>query len=180
MFGLFRKKVPAASEKYYVYKTKIEKYRQLISELQRLLSENKKVALVCFDRTAKGEVEKLLNAVSLNYLEDQSSLGNESRVLLYSFEYLIHHPVNSDIPVLAVDIPTYRSKSLQLARELKDHDFITFFTSLDNTVFALFGAERIAYLMDSLGMKENERIDHTMVTRAIINAQEKLEKKERG
>ena len=180
MFGLFRKKMPGAVEKFAVYKTKVEKYRQLILDLQQLLSEKKKLSLIYFKRETKEELEKLLNVVSIDYIEDQRSLEKENQILLNSFEYSVKHPLDSSYIVIAAETHSYRSENLQLAQSLKDHSFITLFTSLDEHVFKAFGSKRILDIMNMFGLKENEKIEHSLVTKSIINAQEKLEEKERG
>lgn len=51
---------------------------------------------------------------------------------------------------------------------------IVFYSSLDEPAFKLFGAERIAALLDSLGMKEDEAIEHRMVSTAMQRAREKV------
>jgi preprotein translocase subunit SecA len=50
-----------------------------------------------------------------------------------------------------------------------------FFLSLGDELMKRFGGERIAPLMKRLGMEEDEAIEHRMVTRAIKNAQSKVE-----
>ncbi|RAL20613.1 preprotein translocase subunit SecA [Lujinxingia litoralis] len=50
-----------------------------------------------------------------------------------------------------------------------------FFLSLDDDLLRLFGADRIAKIMDTLKMEEGVPIEHRMVTRSIENAQKKVE-----
>jgi preprotein translocase subunit SecA len=50
-----------------------------------------------------------------------------------------------------------------------------FFLSLDDDLMRIFGSERIASVMDRLGVKEGEVISHRFVTRAIGNAQKRVE-----
>lgn len=50
-----------------------------------------------------------------------------------------------------------------------------FFLSLEDSLMRIFGSEKIAALMEKLGMEEGEAIEHTWVTRAIENAQRKVE-----
>jgi preprotein translocase subunit SecA len=50
-----------------------------------------------------------------------------------------------------------------------------FFLSLDDDLMRIFGSERIAAIMDKLGAKEGEVISHPFVTRAIGNAQKRVE-----
>ncbi|MBI5756359.1 MAG: preprotein translocase subunit SecA [Nitrospirae bacterium] len=50
-----------------------------------------------------------------------------------------------------------------------------FYLSLEDDLMRIFGSERIAGLMDKLGMEEGTPIEHRMVTKAIENAQKKVE-----
>jgi preprotein translocase subunit SecA len=50
-----------------------------------------------------------------------------------------------------------------------------FFLSLEDDLLRIFGAERIQGLMTRLGMEEGEPIEHRMITRAVANAQAKVE-----
>src|SRR6187551_3251984 len=50
-----------------------------------------------------------------------------------------------------------------------------FYLSLEDDLLRIFGAERIQRVMDRLGMEEGEPIEHRLVTRAIENAQKRVE-----
>jgi hypothetical protein len=52
-----------------------------------------------------------------------------------------------------------------------------FYVSFDEPILKFFGGDRIIDMMKSMGMNENESISHSMITKSIINAQKKLEKK---
>lgn len=50
-----------------------------------------------------------------------------------------------------------------------------FYLSLEDDLLRLFGSERIARIMDRLGIEEGEKIEHTLITRAIETAQKRVE-----
>ena len=50
-----------------------------------------------------------------------------------------------------------------------------FYVSLEDSLMRIFGSERISRIMVTLGMKEGEAIEHKFITRAIENAQKKVE-----
>ncbi len=50
-----------------------------------------------------------------------------------------------------------------------------FYLSLDDSLMRIFASERVASIMRRLGMKPGEPIEHALVTKAIENAQRKLE-----
>ena len=50
-----------------------------------------------------------------------------------------------------------------------------FFLSLEDDILRIFGSDRISGIMDKLGMEEDEPIEHSMISKAIENAQRKVE-----
>ena len=50
-----------------------------------------------------------------------------------------------------------------------------FYLSLEDNLMRIFGSDRVSGLMQKLGMGEGEAIEHRWVTRAIENAQRKVE-----
>ncbi len=50
-----------------------------------------------------------------------------------------------------------------------------FYLSLEDDLLRIFGGERITGIMEKLGMQEGEPIEHNMISRAIENAQAKVE-----
>ncbi|NOX80003.1 MAG: preprotein translocase subunit SecA, partial [Deltaproteobacteria bacterium] len=50
-----------------------------------------------------------------------------------------------------------------------------FFMSLEDDLLRIFGSDRISGIMDKLGMEEDEPIEHSMISKAIENAQRKVE-----
>ena len=50
-----------------------------------------------------------------------------------------------------------------------------FYISLEDDLMRIFGSERIQGLMDKLGLEDDEAIDHKMVSKALENAQKKVE-----
>ena len=50
-----------------------------------------------------------------------------------------------------------------------------FFLSLEDDLMRLFGSDRIAKVMDRLGVEEGEVITHSMITKSIERAQKKIE-----
>jgi preprotein translocase subunit SecA len=50
-----------------------------------------------------------------------------------------------------------------------------FYLSLEDNLMRIFASDRVALLMKKLGMKENESIEHPFITKAVENAQRKVE-----
>jgi len=84
-------------------------------------------------------------------------------------------------------IGTERHESRRVDRQLRgragrqgDPGTSQFFVSLEDDLMRLFGSERIAKMMDRLGIKEGEVIQHSMITKSIERAQKKVEENHFG
>ena len=90
-------------------------------------------------------------------------------------------PESKDAGGLAI-IGTERHESRRVDRQLRgrsgrqgDPGSSQFFVSLEDNLMRLFGSDRIAKIMDRMGLKEGEVIQHSMVTKSIERAQKKVE-----
>ncbi len=77
---------------------------------------------------------------------------------------------------------TSRHESRRIDNQLRgrsgrqgDQGSSRFFLSLEDGLLRIFGSDRISTIMDKLGMEEDEPIEHTMISKAIENAQRKVE-----
>ena len=84
-------------------------------------------------------------------------------------------------------IGTERHESRRVDRQLRgrsgrqgDPGSSVFFVSIEDKLMRLFASERIAKVMDRLGFKDGEMIEHSMITRSIENAQKKVEENHFG
>ncbi len=84
-------------------------------------------------------------------------------------------------------VGTERHESRRVDRQLRgrsgrqgDPGSSQFFVSLDDNLMRLFGSERIAKLMDRMGHKEGEVIQHRMISNSIERAQKKVEENNFG
>ncbi|MBC7867987.1 MAG: preprotein translocase subunit SecA, partial [Gloeobacteraceae cyanobacterium ES-bin-316] len=84
-------------------------------------------------------------------------------------------------------IGTERHESRRVDRQLRgragrqgDPGSSNFYVSLEDDLMRMFGSERIAGLMDRMGYKEGEVIQHSMITKSIERAQKKVEENNFG
>lgn len=84
-------------------------------------------------------------------------------------------------------VGTERHESRRVDRQLRgragrqgDVGSSQFFVSLEDNLMRLFGSERIAKLMDRMGLEEGEVIQHSMITKSIERAQRKVEENNFG
>ncbi|TAH01984.1 MAG: preprotein translocase subunit SecA, partial [Sphingobacteriales bacterium] len=84
-------------------------------------------------------------------------------------------------------IGTERHESRRVDRQLRgrsgrqgDPGSTQFFVSLEDDLMRMFGSQRIASLMDRMGLEEGEVIQHSMITKSIERAQKKVEENNFG
>jgi preprotein translocase subunit SecA len=98
------------------------------------------------------------------------------------------HPgtCNEDVPCGLYIIGTERHEARRIDDQLRgrsgrqgDPGSSRFFLSLEDDLMRLFGSERVAKLMDRFGARDDEPIEHPLVTRAIEGAQKRVEERNR-
>lgn len=185
-----------------VYKTKREKYNAVIDELVRL-NKAGRPALV---GTTTVEVSELLSKMLKIRRIDHNVLNaklhqREADVVAQAgiagtvtiatnmagrgTDIKLSDQVKSD-GGLAI-IGTERHESRRVDRQLRgragrqgDPGSSSFYVCLEDDLMRLFGSERIAGMMDKLGLKEGEVIQHSMITKSIERAQRKVEENNFG
>ncbi|MCY4313429.1 MAG: preprotein translocase subunit SecA [Gammaproteobacteria bacterium] len=113
--------------------------------------------------------------IELAQLEDSSQI-EKARA-----EWQVRHEQVIESGGLHV-LGTERNESRRVDNQLRgrcgrqgDPGSSQFYLSLEDSLMRIFGSQKIAGLMGKLGMEEGEAIEHTLVTRAIENAQKKVE-----
>jgi preprotein translocase subunit SecA len=185
-----------------VYKTKREKYKAVIDEIEDLRSKGRP-ALV---GTTSVEVSELLSRmlsqkkIPHNVLNAKQHAREAQIVAEAGMPGSITIATNmagrgTDIKLgpgvkeaggLAI-IGTERHESRRVDRQLRgragrqgDPGSSQFYVSLEDDLMRMFGSDRIASLMDRMGYKEGEVIQHSMITKSIERAQRKVEENNFG
>ena len=185
-----------------IYKTKREKYNAVIEEIQKLISEGRPVLvgttsveiseLLSRMLTRKGIPHNVLNA-KLHFKEAQivREAGQAGTVTIATNMAgrgtdIKLGPGVKEAGGLAI-IGTERHESRRVDRQLRgrsgrqgDPGSSQFYVSLEDDLMRMFGSERIAPLMDRMGLKEGEVIQHPMITKQIEKAQKKVEENHFG
>ena len=185
-----------------IYKTKREKYNAVIEEIVRLV-EAKRPVLV---GTTSVEISELLSRMlklrgikhnvlnaKQHQLEAQivAEAGRVGQVTIATNMAgrgtdIKLSPEAKEAGGLAI-IGTERHESRRVDRQLRgragrqgDPGSSQFFVSLEDDLMRLFGSERIASMMDRMGIQEGEVIQASMMTKAIERAQKKVEENHIG
>ena len=185
-----------------VYKTKREKFNAVIDEIEECNKKGQPVLV----GTISVEVSELLSrmlkrkGVTHNVLNAKQHKSEAEIVTLAGQKGAVTIATNmagrgTDIKLGSgvVDlgglhiIGTERHESRRIDLQLKgragrqgDPGSSRFYLSLEDDLMRLFNSERIANIMDRMGVEEGEVITHGMVTRAIENAQKKVEQRNFG
>lgn len=95
---------------------------------------------------------------------------DESRVTEARY---IHTPMlQNKIPVFVEHHP-FHAKEMELIKNWGAGNIIVF-SALDEPLFKHFGSDKVIPLMKIMGMKEDDAIEHSMVSKSIIKGQEKI------
>ncbi|MBN2215487.1 MAG: preprotein translocase subunit SecA [Bacteroidales bacterium] len=185
-----------------VYKTKREKYNAVIDETVALVKEGRPVLvgttsveiseLLSRMLKIKGIRHNVLNAkLHQREAEIVADAGKPGTVTIATNMAgrgtdIKLTPETREAGGLAI-IGTERHESRRVDRQLRgrsgrqgDPGTSQFYVSLEDDLMRLFGSDRIASLMDRLGLKEGEVIQHSMITRSIERAQKKVEENNFG
>ncbi|MEY4892082.1 MAG: preprotein translocase subunit SecA [Bacteroidota bacterium] len=185
-----------------VYKTKREKYKAVIDEIETLRNAGRPVLV----GTTSVEVSELLGRmlqqkkIPHNVLNAKQHAREAQIVTEAGLPGAVTIATNmagrgTDIKLgpgvkeaggLAI-IGTERHESRRVDRQLRgragrqgDPGSSQFYVSLEDDLMRLFGSERIASMMDKLGYKEGEVIQHSWISNSIQRAQRKVEENNFG
>ena len=185
-----------------VYKTKREKFNAVIAEIKDLVSKGRPVLV----GTTSVETSELLSRmltrdrIAHNVLNAKLHQREAQIVAEAGLAGTVTIATNmagrgTDIKLgagvkeaggLAI-LGTERHDSRRVDRQLRgragrqgDPGSSQFFVSLEDDLMRMFGSERISGIMDRLGLKEGEVIQHSMITKSIERAQKKVEENNFG
>jgi len=185
-----------------VYKTRKEKFTAVIEEIEQLRNAGRPVLV----GTTSVEVSELLSRmlqgkkIPHNVLNAKQHAREAQVVAEAGLAGAVTIATNmagrgTDIKLgpgvkeaggLAI-IGTERHESRRVDRQLRgragrqgDPGTSQFYVSMEDDLMRMFGSDRIASLMDRMGYKEGEVIQHSMITRSIERAQKKVEENNFG
>jgi len=185
-----------------IYKTKREKYNAVIKKVVELSNEGRPILI----GTTSVEISELLskmldrNKIQHNVLNAKLHKKEADVVAEAGKTGMVTIATNmagrgTDIKLnenvkskggLAI-IGTERHDSRRVDRQLRgrsgrqgDPGSSQFYVSLEDNLMRLFGSERVAKVMDRMGLEEGEVIQHSMMTKSIERAQKKVEENNFG
>ena len=185
-----------------IYKTKREKYNAVIDDIVKLVNQGRPVLV----GTTSVEVSELLSKMLSIRKIDHNVLNAK----LHKKEAdIVAQAGNPGVVTIATNMAG-RGTDIKLSQEVKDagglaiigterHDSrrvdrqlrgrsgrqgdpgsSQFYVSLEDNLMRLFGSDRVAKIMDRMGLEEGEVIQHSMMTKSIERAQKKVEENNFG
>ncbi len=185
-----------------IYRTKREKYKAIIDEVQELIKQGRAVLVGTTSVEVSEQLSRMLKRRGIKHqvlnakhhareAEIVAKAGQPGAVTIATNMAgrgtdIKLHPKVREAGGLAI-IGSERHESRRIDRQLRgragrqgDPGSSQFFVSLEDDLLRLFGSERIARVMDMLNIQEGEVIQHPMITKSIERAQKKVEENNYG
>jgi preprotein translocase subunit SecA len=185
-----------------IYKTKREKFNAVMEEIERLREAKRPVLVGTTSVEVSETISRMLKRKSIphNVLNAKQHQREAEIVLHAGLPGTVTIATNmagrgTDIKLgpgvregggLHI-LGTERHEARRIDRQLRgrsgrqgDPGSTQFFLSLEDDLMRLFGSERIASIMERLGLKEGDVIQHRMITRSVERAQRKVEENNFG
>ncbi|THD65786.1 preprotein translocase subunit SecA [Robertkochia marina] len=185
-----------------IYKTKREKYNAVIDDIVKLVNQGRPVLVGTTSVEVSELLSKMLSIRKINH--------NVLNAKLHKKEAdIVAQAGNPGVVTIATNMAG-RGTDIKLSKEVKDagglaiigterHDSrrvdrqlrgrsgrqgdpgsSQFYVSLEDNLMRLFGSDRVAKIMDRMGLEEGEVIQHSMMTKSIERAQKKVEENNFG
>ena len=185
-----------------VYKTKREKYNAVIDEIESLVKQNRPVLVGTTSVEISELLSRMLNIKHIKHNVLNAKLHKKEAEIVAEAGKPGVVTIATNMAGRGTDIKltdevkeagglaivgTERHDSRRVDRQLRgragrqgDPGSSQFFVALDDNLMRLFGSERIAKLMDRMGLQDGEVIQHNMISKSIERAQKKVEENNFG
>ena len=185
-----------------IYKTKREKYKAVIDEVEHLISIGRPVLVGTTNVETSELLSKMLKMKHIEHSVLNAKLHQKEAEIVAHAGEPGHVTIATNMAGRGTDIKlkggvreagglaiigTERHESRRVDRQLRgragrqgDPGSSQFYVSLEDDLMRIFGSDRIASIMDRMGLQEGEVIQHPMITKQIEKAQKKVEENNFG
>ncbi len=189
-------------EQDLVYKTKREKYNAVIDATVNLVAEGRPVLIGTTTVDISELLSRMLKLRGIKHNVLNAKLHQKEADIVAAAGQAGTVTIATNMAGRGTDIKlgsgvkeagglaiigTERHESRRVDRQLRgragrqgDPGSSQFYVSLEDNLMRLFGSERIASLMDRMGLQEGEVIQHSMISKSIERAQKKVEENHFG
>jgi hypothetical protein len=193
IFDFMKTVKPSYSDK--VWKKRPEAIKGMITEALMAITQNQVPVVFAYFEDIITEVTGFLTSSSVpNFYLNTDSFGearNQSKVVFvcHTSHILLSNGLTGFLNAISKErkirflfaghypLPSKENKIIEKLSTTYPTSSIVFFSAIDDAAFEPFGADRIATLLGQLGLKEDECIEHAMVSKAMARAREKIESK---
>ena len=180
-----------------IYKNENAKYRAVIREIEKMHKAGRPVLVGTISIDVSERISRMLKKVGVEHEVLNAKHHEREAEIIASAGQLSKVTIATNMAGRGTDIKlgegvvevgglhilgTSRHESRRIDNQLRgrsgrqgDPGSSRFFLSLEDDLLRIFGSERISGIMEKLGMEEDEPIEHSMISRAIENAQRKVE-----
>ena len=185
-----------------VYKTAREKYNAVIDEIVEISSQGRPILVGTTSVEISELLSRLLTMKNIKHNVLNAKLHQKEADIVAEAGKAGNVTIATNMAGRGTDIKlsdevkengglaiigTERHDSRRVDRQLRgragrqgDPGSSQFFVSLEDNLMRLFGSDRIAKMMDRMGLEEGEVIQHSMITKSIERAQKKVEENNFG
>ena len=185
-----------------IYKTKREKYNAVIDEVTKLSHAGRPVLIGTTSVEISELLSRMLNIRKVPHNVLNAKLHKKEADVVAEAGYAGVVTIATNMAGRGTDIKlsdevkkagglaivgTERHDSRRVDRQLRgrsgrqgDPGSSQFYVSLEDNLMRLFGSDRVAKMMDKMGLEEGEVIQHSMMTKSIERAQKKVEENNFG
>ncbi|MDR1406586.1 MAG: preprotein translocase subunit SecA [Tannerella sp.] len=185
-----------------IYKTKREKYNAVIDEISALIAAGRPVLVGTTSVEISELLSRMLNMRKIKHNVLNAKLHQREAEIVAQAGQTGTVTIATNMAGRGTDIKlspevkaagglaiigTERHESRRVDRQLRgragrqgDPGTSVFFVSLEDDLMRLFASERIAGLMDRMGFKEGDVLEHSMLSKSVERAQKKVEENNFG
>jgi preprotein translocase subunit SecA len=189
---MIRKDFPDA-----IYKSEREKFKAVVDEISQLYEKGQPVLVGTITIEKSEMLSKMLNRTGIPHSVLNAKHHQKEAEIIAQAGQPKTVTISTNMAGRGTDIVlgdgvvemgglhilgTERHESRRIDNQLRgrsgrqgDPGSSRFYLSLEDDLLRIFGSERMASVMDRLGMEEGQPIEHNLVSRAIENAQKKVE-----
>ena len=185
-----------------VYKTKREKYKAVIEEIEDMVNQGRPVLVGTTSVEISETLSRMLTMRKIKHNVLNAKLHQREAEIVAQAGQTSIVTIATNMAGRGTDIKlspevreagglaiigTERHESRRVDRQLRgrsgrqgDPGSSVFFVSLEDDLMRKFASEKVARLMDRMGFKDGEVLEHSLITRSIENAQKKVEENNFG
>ncbi|MBW1634746.1 MAG: SEC-C domain-containing protein, partial [Deltaproteobacteria bacterium] len=180
-----------------IYKNEAAKYRAVVEEIKSMHEAGRPVLVGTISIDVSEKISGMLKKEKIDHEVLNAKQHEREAEIIANAGHLGKVTIATNMAGRGTDIKlgegvieagglhilgTSRHESRRIDNQLRgrsgrqgDPGSSRFFLSLEDDLLRIFGSGKIGSIMDKLGMEEDEPIEHNMISRAIENAQKKVE-----